>query len=167
MGDPVVSSATSRPETPGHQLQALAAHSSAKERTHECNRGIAKRRKRSAARWAAGSRSTFILPMKPGNWSRRTRWREGKTERGCLMLDPGPGNTSEASYSETRITVTTQDSSPGLQRLAVRRTHHQRNRMLYVVGHIICPNVCTYGSVGGLGGQPPRPTRPHARNGPV
>ncbi len=55
--------------------------------------------------------------MKPGNWSRRTRWREGKTERGCLALDPGPRNTSEASYLEPRITVTTQDSNPGIQRL--------------------------------------------------
>ena len=83
---------------------------------NECIRGIAKRRKRSAARWAAGSRSTFILPMKPGNWSRRTRWREGKTERGCLMLDPGPGNTSEASNLELRINGTAQDSIPGMQR---------------------------------------------------
>ena len=32
------------------------------------------------------------------------------------MLDPGPGITSEASYLEPRITVTTQDSSPGIQR---------------------------------------------------
>ena len=76
----------------------------------------AKRRQRSAAGWAAGSRSTLIVLMKPGNWSRRTRWREGKTERGCLVLDPGPRNTSEASYLEPRITVTTQDSNPGIQR---------------------------------------------------
>ena len=96
---------------------------------NECNRGTAKRRKRSAAGWAARSRSTLIVPMKPGNRSRGTRWREGKTERGCLMLGPGPGNTSEASYLEPRITVTTQDSSPGMQRLAVRRIQHQRNRM--------------------------------------
>ena len=33
LGDPVVSSVTSRPELPGYQLQALAAHSSVKERT--------------------------------------------------------------------------------------------------------------------------------------
>src|SRR5262249_12989259 len=33
LGDPVVSSAQSRPETPGYQLQAPAAHSSAGERT--------------------------------------------------------------------------------------------------------------------------------------
>ena len=96
---------------------------------NECNRGTAKRRQRSAAGWAAGSRSTLIVPMKPGNRSRGTRWREGKTERGCLMLGPGPGTTSEASYLEPRITVTTQDSSPGMQRLAVRRIQHQRNRM--------------------------------------
>ena len=95
---------------------------------NECNRGTAKRRKRSAAGWAAGSRSTLIVLMKPGNWSRGTRWREGKTERGCLMVEPGPGNTSEASNLESRITVTTQDSSPGLQ-LAAKRIHHQRNRV--------------------------------------
>ena len=84
--------------------------------TNEWNRGTAKRRKRSAAGWTARSRSTLIVPMKPGNWSRRTRWREGKTERGCLVLDPGSGTTSEASYLEPRIPVTTQDSSPGIQR---------------------------------------------------
>ena len=33
LGDPVVSSVTSRLELPGYQLQALAAHSSAEERT--------------------------------------------------------------------------------------------------------------------------------------
>ena len=93
LGAPVASSARSRPEIPGDQLQALAVHSSARERIQRVNaRGIAKRRKRSAARWAAGSRSTFIVLTKPGNWSRRTRWREGKTERGCLILDPRPGN---------------------------------------------------------------------------
>ena len=94
----------------------------------ECIRGTAKRRKRSAAGWAAGSRSTFILPMKPGNWSRWTRWREGKTERGCLMLDPGLGNTSEALNLEY--------VSPTRPRIAFRvcsvaawRIHHWMNRM--------------------------------------
>ena len=48
------------------------------------------------------------------------------------MLGPGPGTTSEASYLEPRITVTTQDSSPGSQRSAAWRTQHQRNRMRYV-----------------------------------
>ena len=67
LGDPAISSATSRPETPGYQLQAQAAHSSAWERNIECNRGIAKRRKRSAARWAAGSHSVLIVPLKLAN----------------------------------------------------------------------------------------------------
>ena len=37
LGDPVVSSAKSRPEIPGYQLQAPAAHSSAGERTERVN----------------------------------------------------------------------------------------------------------------------------------
>ena len=130
LGDPVVSSARSRLETRVTNSRPRRRTRPPRSERNECNRGTAKRRKRSAVGWAAGSRSTLIVPMKPGNWSRGTRWREGKTERGCLMLDPGPGNTSEASYLEPRITVTTQDSSPGSQRLAVRRVHHQRNRML-------------------------------------
>ena len=65
---------------------------------------------------AVGCRSTRIVLMKPGNWSRWTRWREGKTERGCLMLDPGSGNTSEALNLESRINDTAQDSIPGMQR---------------------------------------------------
>ena len=36
---------------------------------NECNRGIAKRRKRSAARWAAGSHSVLIVPMKLANFT--------------------------------------------------------------------------------------------------
>jgi|GEM_PF-5510066 len=128
LGDPVASSAFSGRSHRVNNSRPRQCTRLPRSEHNECNRGIAKRRKRSAARWAAGSRSTFILPLKPGNWSRRTRWREGKTERGCLMLDPGPGNTSEASYLDPRITVTTQDSSPGLQ-LAARRIHHQRNRV--------------------------------------
>jgi hypothetical protein len=37
LGDPVVSSATSRPELPGDQLPAAAAHSSAAERKERVN----------------------------------------------------------------------------------------------------------------------------------
>jgi hypothetical protein len=37
LGDPVVSSARSRPEIPGYQLQALAAHSSVGERKQRVN----------------------------------------------------------------------------------------------------------------------------------
>ena len=69
--------------------------------------------------WMAGSRSTLIVLMKPGNWSHRTR---------CLTLKLRPGTTSEALNSESRINLTTWDSSPGLQ-FAARRIRHQRNRV--------------------------------------
>jgi len=80
-----------------------------------------------------GRKSPLIVLMKPGNWSRRTRWREGKTERGCPMLDPGPGTTSKASYLETRVTITTQDSNPGLQRFVAWRIQ------LYGLDHVLTP----------------------------
>ena len=38
--------------------------------------GTVKRRQRSAAGWAAGSRSALIVPLKQGNSPRRTLWRE-------------------------------------------------------------------------------------------
>lgn len=55
---------------------------------NECNRGTATRRKRSAVGWVARSRSTLIVLMKPGNWSRRTRWREGKNRKGVSGVGP-------------------------------------------------------------------------------
>jgi hypothetical protein len=42
--------------------------------------GTAKRRKRSAAGWAAGSRSDLVVPLKQGNSPRRTLWREAKRQ---------------------------------------------------------------------------------------
>jgi len=67
LGDPVVSS-----EIPGRSHRVTNSWPRRRTRpqrseNNECNRGTAKRRKRSAARWAAGSRSTLIVPMKPGN----------------------------------------------------------------------------------------------------
>ena len=58
---------------------------------NECNRGTAKRRKRSAVGWAARSRSTLIVLMTPGNWSRRTRSREGKNRKGVSGVGPWAG----------------------------------------------------------------------------
>ena len=110
------SSAISRLEIPGYQLQALAVHSSGKERKQRVAPRYRQAKETKCGEMAVGCRSTLIVLMKPGNWSRRTRWREGKTERGCLMLDAGSGNTSEASYLESRITDTAQDSIPGMQR---------------------------------------------------
>jgi hypothetical protein len=101
----------SRLEIPGYQLQALAAalvRQGANERVHPRYRQA---KETKCGEMAVGCRSTRIVLMKPGNWSRRTRWREGKTERGCLMLDPGSGNTSEALNLELRITDTAQDQT--------------------------------------------------------
>ena len=106
----------SRLEIPGHQLQALPVHSSGRERKQRVHPRYRQAKETKCGEMAVGCRSTRIVLMKPGNWSRRTRWREGKTERGCLMLDPGSGNTSEASNLELRINGTAQDSMPGMQR---------------------------------------------------
>ncbi len=88
LGDPVVSSVNSRLELPGYQLQALAAvlvHRGAKRTS--ANRGIVKRRQRSAARWAAGSRSALIVPLKQGNSPWRTLWRG--SEASSVRLNRG------------------------------------------------------------------------------
>src|SRR5262249_61145945 len=72
LGDPVVSSATSRPELPGYQLQASAAHSSAGERKERVNAGgTAKRRQRSAAGRGGGGHSALIVPAKQADGRRR------------------------------------------------------------------------------------------------
>jgi|GEM_PF-5184478 len=108
-----------RLEIPGYQLQALTVHSSGRERNQRVQPRYRQAKETKCGEMAVGCRSTRIVLMKPGNWSRRTRWREGKTERGCLILDPGSGNTSEALNLELRINDTAQDSIPGIQRLAV------------------------------------------------
>ena len=73
----------SRLEIPGYQLQALAVHSSGRERTQRVHPRYRQAKETKCGEMAVGCRSTRIVLMKPGNWSRRTRWREGKTERGA------------------------------------------------------------------------------------
>ena len=51
------------------------------------NRGIAKRRQRSAARRVAGSRNALIVPLKQGNSPRRTLWRG--SEASAVRLNRG------------------------------------------------------------------------------
>jgi hypothetical protein len=46
--------------------------------------GTAKRRKRSAAGWAARGRSALIVPLKQGNSPRRTLWREARRQSAVL-----------------------------------------------------------------------------------
>ena len=85
LGGPDASSAASRPEIPGHQLQAPAAHSSAGERKERVNAGgTAKRRQRSAAGGTAGRRSALIVPRKRGHGTRPDR------AEGSEASDRGP-----------------------------------------------------------------------------
>jgi hypothetical protein len=55
--------------------------------------GTAKRRQRSAAGWAAGSRSASIVPSKRGNSPRRTPWREASRQ----SAGPTEGNMLNTS----------------------------------------------------------------------
>ena len=73
---------------------------------NEWQRGIAKRRKRSAAGWAAGSRNALIVPLKQGNSPRRTLWRKAKRR----PTGPVEGNMSGTSRLEPHVTVTRPDS---------------------------------------------------------
>ena len=69
----------SRSGTPGNKTPGpsfLHSATTGDTKRAECSHGIAKRRKRSAARRATGSRSAPIVPSKPGNLLERTRWRE-------------------------------------------------------------------------------------------
>ena len=141
----------SRLEIPGHQLLALAAHSSARERLQRVHPRYRQAKETKCGEMAVGCRSTRIVLMKPGNWSRGTGWREGKTERGCLMLDPGSGNTSEASNLELRINETAQDRHSGYAAML----HGESS-----IRGTVCSSVGTYGSVGALGEHLPGPPGP-------
>ena len=79
LGEPVVSSATSRPELPGDQLQASAAHSSAeeqKQRVHPRYRqAVATKRGGTGDR----SQSVLIVPLKLANSTRLEPVEESET----------------------------------------------------------------------------------------
>src|SRR6516164_3459195 len=64
--------------------------------------GTAKRRQRSAAGWAAGSRSALIVPMKQGNSPRRTLWREAK-RRPADSTEGNMLNTPRFSHMSTEL----------------------------------------------------------------
>src|SRR5215469_1079518 len=68
--------------------------------------GTAKRRQRSAAGWAAGSRSALIVPWKQGNSPRRTLWREARRR---------PAGTTEGNMLNTSRFIR---MSTGLGRIA-------------------------------------------------
>ncbi len=68
--NPVRSSANSRLETPGYQLQALAGHSSAKERTERVQPRYRQAKETKCGGMAAGRHSVSIVPMKLANSTR-------------------------------------------------------------------------------------------------
>ena len=65
--NPVRSSANSRLEIPGHQLQALAAHSSARERKQRVQPRYRQAKETKCGGMAAGRHSVLIVPVKLGN----------------------------------------------------------------------------------------------------
>ena len=86
LGDPVVSSATSRLEVPGDQLQASAVHSSAGERNERVHAEVPPSEGNEVRRGrVAGSRSALIVPLKQGNSPRRTLGREAKRRPADLI----------------------------------------------------------------------------------
>ncbi len=70
--------------------------------SNECSRGTAKRRKRSAVGWAAGSRSALIVLLKQGNSPRRTLWRKAKRR----PTDSIEGNMPNTSRFDQHVHVT-------------------------------------------------------------
>ena len=65
--NPVRSSANSRLEIPGHQLQALAAHSSARERKQRVQPRYRQAKETKCGGMAAGRHSVLIVPPKLAN----------------------------------------------------------------------------------------------------
>ena len=104
--NPVRSSANSRLEIPGDQLQALAAHSSARERKQRVKPRYRQAKETKCGGMAAGRRSALIVPSKQGNSPRRTLWREAKRR----PVDSIEGNMSSTSRFGQHVTVTRSDS---------------------------------------------------------
>ncbi len=69
LGDPVASSATSGWRYRITNSRPWRRTRPSRSESNECNRGIAKRRKRSAAKWVTGSHSVLILPLKLANFT--------------------------------------------------------------------------------------------------
>jgi hypothetical protein len=67
LGEPVVSSATSRLELPGDQLQASAAHSSAEERTERVQPRYRRAKETKRGGMGGRSQSVLIVPLKLAN----------------------------------------------------------------------------------------------------
>ncbi len=103
LGDPVASSATSRLETPGYQLRALAAHSSARERKQRVQPRYHQTKETKCGGMGGRDSEHLIVPLKPGNpIPRETRWRQGDVvswnrsrERWRRLWAPAPSTRND------------------------------------------------------------------------
>ena len=77
--NPVRSSANPRLEIPGYQLQALAAHSSARERNERVHPRYRQAKETKCGGMAAGRHSVLIVPMKLANSARLEPVEESET----------------------------------------------------------------------------------------
>ena len=77
--NPVRSSANSRLEIPGYQLQALAAHSSARERKQRVQPRYRQAKETKCGGMAAGRHSVLIVPTKLANSTRLEPVEESET----------------------------------------------------------------------------------------
>ncbi len=129
-----------RPEPPAYQLRVDPQPSPGLMGTNKGHTdGIAKRRQRSAARRASGSRSAPIVVPKRGNGPSRTPWSEG-------------GNASRTGGRDHAEGIVPPSVSPP-SRGIVRGTANPRRE------DPDASSTRTSGSVGDLGGRPPRSTR--------
>ncbi len=92
----------SRLETPGYQLQALAAHSSARERTQRVKPRYRQAKETKCGEMAVGCRSALIVPLKLGNSPWRTQWRKAKRR----PADSIEGNMLNTSRFLSHVNVT-------------------------------------------------------------
>ncbi len=99
---PTCSSGNSRLETPVYQLQALAAHSSARERTKRVKPRYRQAKETKCGEMAVGCRSALIVPLKLGNSPWRTQWRKAKRR----PADSIEGNMLNTSRFLSHVNVT-------------------------------------------------------------
>ena len=83
----------SRLEIPGYQLQALAVHSSGRERKQRVHPRYRQAKETKCGEMAVGCRSALIVPKKLGNSPRRTQWRKAK-RRPAESIEGNMLNTS-------------------------------------------------------------------------
>ena len=113
---------------------------------NEWHRGIAKQKETKCGEMAVGCRSALIVPLKVGNSPWRTQWRKAK-RRPADSIEGNMPNTSRFTCMSTSLGWI----ASGTMRMA--------NLLVEEPG---CVNVRTSGSVGALGEQSPRATRPCA-----